>query len=118
MRGRFESSGHIGVHSDHDLFLLAHQCVALLDLQVDPVLELLAQDGRNHVDQPLLGDFRHVNLVGEIHEHERLVDDKLKDFLDGEVLVLRHEDRLYLVVMDVRLTSAQNIFQEVNRDVI
>ena len=114
----FKSSRHLRVHGDHDLLFFAHQCITLLNLLRDPFLELITQNSRNCVDEPLLWDFWHVDLVWEVHEHVRLVDDELEDLFDGEVLVLRHVNCLDLVVVDVRFPPGQDILKEIYRDVV
>ena len=118
MGGGLELGRHLGIHGDHDLLLLAHQCIPLLHLLRDPGLELFTENSRDDVDQPLLWDFRHVDLVGEVHEHVGLVDDELEDLLDGEVLVLRHVEGLHLVVVDVCLPPGQDVLEEVDGDVV
>ena len=64
MGARLELGGHLRIHGDHDLLLLGHEGVAFLHLLVDPLLEDLPDDGRTDVDDPLLGHFLQVWLIG------------------------------------------------------
>ena len=52
---RGELGRHRGVHRNHDLFFVSHDCITLLNLIVDPGLEVLPQDGCADVYDPLLG---------------------------------------------------------------
>ena len=52
---RGELGRHRGVHGDHDLFFVGHECISILDLLMDPGLEVLPQDGCADVHDPLLG---------------------------------------------------------------
>ena len=52
----------IGVHVDHESFLLGHDSVALFDLLLDPDLELLTQYGGTDINDELLGNLWQVNV--------------------------------------------------------
>ena len=106
------------VHGDHHLLLGAHDRVSLLDLVVDPSSELIAQDHGADIDQPLLWDLRQVDVVREEVANVRLVADEREDAVDGQVLVLRDEQGLNLLVGDVRFSPRHDVLQEVYGDVI
>ena len=57
---------HLGIHGYHDLLLLCHERVSVLDLLLDPHLEDLPEDGRAHVHNPLFGHFWYNGLIGEV----------------------------------------------------
>ena len=106
------------VHGDHHLLLGAHDRVSLLDLVVDPSSELIAQDHGADIDQPLLWDLRQVDVVREEVANVRLVTDERENAVDGQVLVLRDEQGLNLLVGDVRFSPRHDVLQEVYGDVI
>ena len=60
-----ELLGHHRVHLDHQVSFFCHKLVSVLDLFADPLLERLVDDGRAHVDDPLLGRLRNVLVVWE-----------------------------------------------------
>ena len=66
MRAGRELSCHRWIHGNHNLFLLCHERVSILDLLLDPHLEDLAEDGRANVHNPLLGYLLQIDLVGEV----------------------------------------------------
>ena len=118
MSGGGELGGHLLVHGDHHLLLGAHDRVSLLDLVVDPRSELVAQDHGADIDQPLLWDLRQVDVVREEVANVRLVTDEREDAVNGQVLVLRDEQGLDLLVGDVRFSPGKDILQEVYGHVI
>ena len=113
-----ELGGHLRVHRDHDLLLLGHDGVALFDLIADPFFELLAHDYSANVDNPLLWHFLQVWLIRQVHLDPRLVANERQDLLDGEVLVLRHVQRLNSVVLDVCFLARDDVLQEVNGHIV
>ena len=58
-----ELSRHSWIDRDHDLLFVGHDGVALLDLFVHPLLEVLTDDGRTDVDYPLLWNLLQVRLI-------------------------------------------------------
>ena len=74
---------HHRVHGDHDLLLLSHQGVALLDLFRDPILEVRADHASADVDDPLLRHLLEVRHVGQVEVDFRLGAGELQDFLQG-----------------------------------
>ena len=50
-----EDLGHLRIHLDHDVFLVCHLVVPRIDLVLDPVCELVLENGGTHVGNPLLG---------------------------------------------------------------
>ena len=50
-----ENLGHLRIHLDHDVFLVCHLVVPRIDLVLDPVRELVLENGGTHVGNPLLG---------------------------------------------------------------
>ena len=82
---------HIRVHGNHHFFFGIHELVPFLDLVIHPLFELLADDHGTDVDNPLLGDARQVDIVGQIIRNAGLVAGELQDSIEREVLVLRHE---------------------------
>ena len=101
--GGAELGRHRRIHGDHHLFLLLHEDVALLDLLIDPLLEGVPEDGGANVHDPLLGNLREVELVRQVEVDESLSGDEGHHLLDAEVLVLRHVQRLHIVVAQVCL---------------
>ena len=71
--GRSELGCHLGVQRDHHLFLRAHDGVTFVPLVVDPVRELIAENSRANIDQPLLRNFWQVDIVGEEVGHVRFL---------------------------------------------
>ena len=61
-----ELGSHQGVHTDHDLLLVGHYGVAVLDLVCDPIFKVLSDDGSTDINNPLLRDLCQIGLVGEI----------------------------------------------------
>ena len=64
---RGELCRHRGVHRNHDLIFVSHDCIMLLNLIVDPGLEVLPEDGRADIHYPLLGYYAKVWFVGKVH---------------------------------------------------
>ena len=118
MSGGLELGGQLRIHVDHDLLLLRHQGVALLNLLCDPVSETLAQHGSTYIDYPLFRNLRNVNLVRHVGFDLRHRSNILKDLLEREVLVLRHIQCLDRVVGHIGLLGADQVLQEVNCDVV
>ena len=118
MRGVDELLGHLWVHRDHQLSLLGHQGVALLDLLSHPLLEWCAKHGCNDVDEPLLGRLWEVDLIGQVVGDIRVVVEEHHDLLQRQVLVLRHVEVLDAVVLEVPLLLVQDVLQEVDRDIV
>ena len=118
VRAGFELGGHLRIHGDHDLLLLRHERVPLLDLLGDPLLEVLAHDGGADVQDPLLRDLRQVGLVGQVQVDLRVLAHEGEDLLERQVLVLRHVDVLDGVVVQVRLLPLHDVLEEVDRRVV
>ena len=118
MAARGELGRHRGVHGDHDLLFVGHECISFLDLLMDPGLEVLPEDSRADINYPLLGHLAQVWLVREVHVDAALAAHVSEDFLKGETLVLRHVQRLHLVHREVGLLATKDIFQEVDRDIV
>ena len=81
---------HLRVELDHEVALLGHAGVALLDLLLDPVGEEVVEDGVRHVHEPLLGQLRDLALVRVVDEGVGVVADELLQPLDLQGFVLRH----------------------------
>ena len=110
--------GHLWVHRDHQLSFLRHQSIAFLDLLAHPLLEWSAEHGSNDVDQPLFGRLGEVDLVGQVVRDIRVVADELHNLLQGQVLIHRHMEVLDAVVLEMPLLLVQNVFEEVDGDVV
>ena len=109
---------HHRVHLDHDLLLVGHQGISILNLLLDPGLERLSQDSGTDIDDPLLRCLRDVGFVGQVMRDSRLLAGELEDLLQGQVLVLRHVHGLDFVVRDVRLLLGQDVLQKVDGNVV
>ena len=96
---------HNRIHGDHHVSLLCHSFVAIFDLGAHPLLERLANHCGADVDDPLLGHFLQVWLIGEVEIDLRLVADELHDLFDGEVLVLRHMHGLDVSIVEIFLSA-------------
>ena len=51
------------IHCDHQLFLLCHSSIPIIDLLGDPLTEGVTNDSSANVNNPLLRDLRDVWLV-------------------------------------------------------
>ena len=60
MSAGLELGRHLWVHVDHHLLLLRHDGVPLLNLDLDPFPERLANYGSTDINDPLLGNLRQV----------------------------------------------------------
>ena len=101
-----ELGRHLGVHGDHDLLLLGHDGVPILDLFLDPLLEAGTDDGRAHVHDPLLRDLLDVGLVRQVVVDLRLRAGEGEDVLQAQAFVLWNMNILDLVVVDPALLAA------------
>lgn len=88
-RGLPEDLGDGRVHLDHEVLLLGHLGVALVDLFLDPFAELLFKDRGADVADPLLRRLRQLDLrLREVLVDLRvLLVQELPDLLDAEALV-------------------------------
>ena len=118
MSAGIELGFHHRIYVDHHVPLVRHLVVALLDLVIDPVLEGLPGDGRDHVHHPLLRSMLHVRDIGQIVGNLRVLFGPLQDLLDGQVLVLWNVQGLDIVNMNPLLLSAYDRFEEVDRDIL
>ena len=118
VRAGTELRSHLRVHGDHHFFLLAHDCIPLLDLVIDPLSEKVTQDLGANIHDPLLGRLRQVDVVGKVVGDVRLVFDEHQDPLEGEVLILRYEDRWDVFVDQVALPLVNQVIHEVDGDVV
>ena len=82
MSGVVELLSHVWIHADHELALLDCRSVLFLHLLIDPSLERHADDGSTDIDDPLLGDFGQVWIIGKVVGNVRQVADELEDLLD------------------------------------
>ena len=117
MCGGLKLGSQLGIHVDHDLFLLRHQGVSLLNLLCDPISEVLANHRGTYIDYPLFWNLWNVNLVRHVGFNLRNTSNIIKDLLEREVLVLRHVQCLHRVVRHIGLLAADQVLQEVDRDV-
>ena len=113
-----ELGSHDRIHLDHDLLLLCHERVALFNLLCDPGSEVITDHSRTDVDNPLLGHLGEVLGIWEVVRHLGPRADEVGDTFEGEVLVLRHVDRLDLGVVEIGLLGAQDVLQKVDRHVL
>ena len=109
---------HIRVHGNHHFLFGIHELVPFLDLVIHPLFELLADDHGTNVDNPLLGDARQVDIVGQIIRNAGLVAGELQYFIEGQVLLLGHEQGLDLIGFHERLLPVNQVFHEINGGVI
>ena len=115
---RLELGGHRRIDRDHDLLLVVHGGVAVLNLVGDPVTERLPDHRGADVDNKLFRRLRDVRLVRQVVRDVRIQVGKCGDVLQRQVLVRRHEQELDLVVAQVLFLRADDVLQEVNRDVV
>ena len=70
------------IHVYHEILLLGHVVVALVENMCDPIGEGLADDSGEEIDQPLAGEAVPVLLVGQVLKHLRVVLGASEDVLD------------------------------------
>lgn len=118
MSGGLELGSQRWVHANHQLLLLCHGGVPILDLLSNPSPKGITEDNRTDVDYPLLRDLRQVHLVWKVVVHISLCSNELHDLLQAQVLVLRHVDRLDISVQHVTLLAIEEILEEVDCGVV
>ena len=118
VRAGTELCSHLRVHGDHHLLLGAHYGVPLLHLVVNPVSELVAENGGTNVHNELLGHLDEIKLIREKICNAGLFDDKRENAFDRKVLVLRDKERLHSFVGNIALLLRQDVFEEVNCGVV
>lgn len=111
MRAGPELIQHFRVHGDHRIVLVGHVSIAGLDLLLHPLAERHADDGRADVDDPLLGTLGEVLVVGQIRLDLRMCAGEGTDMLERKILVLRDEDRLDAVGLEVPLLHHDNVLE-------
>ena len=87
--GLLEDLGDLRVHLDHEVLLDSHLFVARRDLGLHPVGELVLEDGRADVGEPLLRRLREldVGLWQVIVDLRVRLVEELSDLLHAEALV-------------------------------
>ena len=118
MGGVVELLSHVRVHADHQLAFLDYLSVTVLHLFTDPALEGLTDDSCTDVEDPLLGHFHQVRIVGDVISNVREVDNELEDLLHGQALVLWYVEVDYVIVLQVALLPVQDVLEEVHGDVV
>ena len=113
-----ELRGHCRVHGDHNLILVSHVGVAVLDLFCDPVLEWLSDHSSQDIHDPLLGHLWQIHFVRQVVDDSWILSREFKDALEAQVLVLGHEDGLDVVTGDVGLLTVDDVLQEVHVHVV
>ena len=108
----------VRIHGYHHFLLGIHQVVTMLNLLMDPLFESLSQDGRTNVHEPLLWDLWQVNLIRKVTMNNMLVTDIQKDLLNRQVLVLWYIECFHLIILDILLSTSDDILEKVNRDVL
>ena len=88
IRRLLEGLSNLRIHVDQQIFLSSDLPVALLDLPLDPLAEVLADDGVADVDDPLLGQLRQLLVDWEELEHLRILLEELEDVLHGQSIIL------------------------------
>ena len=128
MRRVFEGFIYFGVHLDHKVPCFYELIVSVIDLRVNPVLEILTNDGIEYVSQPLPREFWEVTFIRQIILHFRVERSLVEYCLNSELIVLRNEDDLYLIALDLFLLPSYevpahklalidvNLLEEVDRD--
>ena len=100
--GALEGSRHVGVHRDQHVLLLRDFRITDLDLMLDPISECVFEHGGSNVHDPLLRRLVDLDLVGQVRvDHTVALEDLFVHLLDGEALVLRHDDGAHAARLDV-----------------
>ena len=99
MGAGLELGRHLGIHGDHDLLLLRHEGVSLINLVVDPIPEWIADDRHTYVHDPLLRGMSEIGFVWEIRFDARSIGDKGEDLLQRKILIVGHGERLDISVV-------------------
>lgn len=80
-----------------------------LDLLLHPLTERRAYDGRTAVEYPLAGTFGEVLVVREEVPDVWVLPGELSNMLQRKILVLRHENRLDAVGLEMALFHRDNV---------
>ena len=90
---------HIGIHVDEEVLLDLKLLVPIQNLFLDPLGEVYAEHGVNHISQPLTGKLGNLLAVGQIVHEFRTTDRVLHHGLDGESFILGAVDVLEAVAL-------------------
>ena len=83
-----EGLGYVRINLDEEILLLGHLLVAELDVPLDPVRKVLANNGVGHAEDEILAEPIPLELQRwEVRLELRVLVDDLHDLSDGETLV-------------------------------
>jgi len=91
--------GHIGIHVDEEVLLDLHLLIPIKNPLLDPLGELNAEHGVNHIGQPLTRQLGNLLAVGQIGHDFGATNRVLHHGLDGESFILGAVDVLEAVAL-------------------
>ena len=91
---------HGRIHVDEEVLLDLELLVPLQNLFLDPLGELSAEHGVNHISQPLPGKLGNLLAVRQIVHEFRTTDRVLHHGLDGDSLILGAVDVLEAIALE------------------
>ena len=106
------------IHVDHHVAVVSHLSVSLFNPNGDPFAKDRPEDSGNHIAYPLLGKLLNINIIWHVVLDLPGLLRKGQDVFGGQVLVLRHIDRLDIVDMDPFLLPTNDVFQKVDGDIL
>ena len=103
----------LGVHGDHQVAILDHLLVSLLDLGHHPVGEVIPDQGVGHVDDPLFRELDELSFDGHVIHEVSSITSFGENFITVKSIILRHSQMLNIGGLDVLFLSADEIFKEI-----
>ena len=90
---------HIGIHVDEEVLLDLKLLVPIQNLFLDPLGEVYAEHGVNHISQPLPGQLGNLLAVGQIGHEFGASDRVLHHGLDRDSFILGAVDILESITL-------------------
>ena len=109
-----EGAKNVRVHGDAEVALLHQPAVSLLDVLEYPVSKRLADDGVDHVDDPLTRKTTKLIILRQVLQRLRVLGRLREELLDAEALVLWHRQVLSRVSVEELLVPCYQGLEEVD----